>query len=130
MKMKWFFGVLFLAILLVYFMINPANSSWHLSCPFKMMSTYDCPGCGSQRAFHELLHGYFKKAFVLNPLFVIAIPFFLIFLVFQIGDLKIKYSKSYNSLFGFKSFLVYLIVVFLFFVVRNKAFYLDLITRI
>ena len=119
-----------MTILLVYFFVNPANSDWAINCPFKMITNYDCPGCGSQRAFHELLHGHFKKAFVLNPLFVIGIPFFVLFLIFQIGDLKTKYSKFYSFMFGFKSILVYLAIVLLFFVVRNTAFYLDLILKI
>ncbi|WP_300672414.1 DUF2752 domain-containing protein [Soonwooa sp.] len=127
MKIKYVFGILVLGILLIYFFVNPANSGWALNCPFKMMTNYDCPGCGSQRAFHELLHGHFKNAFILNPLFVVAIPVFLIFLVFQIGDLKTKYSKFYNSLFGFKSILIYLIVIILFFVVRNTEVYHELI---
>ncbi|WP_374328930.1 DUF2752 domain-containing protein [Soonwooa sp.] len=123
MKIKWFFGLLLIGVLLVYFFIDPADSGWAISCPFYTITNYACPGCGSQRAFHELLHGHFRNAFVLNPIFVIAIPFFLIFLAFQISDLKTKYSKFYNMLFGFKSILAYIIIVFLFFVVRNTKFY-------
>ncbi len=26
-------------------------------CLFKLITGYECPGCGSQRAFHSLLHG-------------------------------------------------------------------------
>ena len=130
MKIKWFLGVLLIGVLLVYFFINPANSGWAINCPFKAITNYDCPGCGSQRAFHELLHGHFGNAFVLNPLFVVAIPIFLIFLVFQIGDLKTKYSKFYNLLFGFKSILIYLIIVLVFFVIRNTKFYTVFINSI
>ena len=130
MKIKWFFGVLLVGILLVYFFINPANSSWTINCPFKTITSYDCPGCGSQRAFHELLHRHFKNAFILNPIFVIAIPIFVIFLVFQIADLKTKYSKFYNLMFGFKSILVYLIIVILFFIVRNTDLYHSFILSI
>lgn len=127
MKIKWFFGALLIVVLLVYFFIDPTNSGWAINCPFKAITNCDCPGCGSQRAFHELLHGHFRNAFVLNPLFVVAIPIFLIFLVFQISDFKTKYSKFYNLLFGFKSILVYLIIVILFFIIRNTDVYHELI---
>ncbi|WP_409529535.1 DUF2752 domain-containing protein [Soonwooa sp.] len=130
MKIKWFLGVLLTGVLLVYFFIDPAYSGWAINCPFKAITKYDCPGCGSQRAFHQLLHGQCSNAFVLNPLFVVAIPVFLIFLVFQIVDLKTKYSKFYNLLFGFKSILIYLIIVLMFFVVRNTGFYTVFINSI
>lgn len=29
-----------------------------------------CPGCGSQRAIHQLLHGHFSHAFQLNVLLI------------------------------------------------------------
>lgn len=28
-----------------------------IPCPFKMMTGYDCPGCGMQRALIELING-------------------------------------------------------------------------
>lgn len=37
-----------------------------------------CPGCGSQRAIHSLLHLQFKEAFLFNPLVIISIPFLIL----------------------------------------------------
>ena len=34
-------------------------------CAFKYLTGYDCPGCGSQRAFHALLHGRVAEAWVI-----------------------------------------------------------------
>ena len=59
---------------LVYFFIDP--STHHMPrCPFYSLTGYLCPGCGSQRAIHSLLHLDFLKAFSFNPLMVIAIPY-------------------------------------------------------
>ena len=33
-----------------------------------------CPGCGTLRALHALLHGNVGSAFMLNPLSMIALP--------------------------------------------------------
>ena len=33
-----------------------------------------CPGCGTLRALHQLLHGHLKSALLLNPLAVMALP--------------------------------------------------------
>jgi hypothetical protein len=33
-----------------------------------------CPGCGSLRAAHQLLHGHFQEAWALNPTLMIVGP--------------------------------------------------------
>lgn len=38
------------------------------------MTGLDCPGCGGQRAAHQLLHGNFAVAFRSNALFVSLLP--------------------------------------------------------
>ena len=35
-------------------------------CPFKWVTGLDCPGCGSQRALHSLLHGHPMDAWGYN----------------------------------------------------------------
>jgi hypothetical protein len=34
-----------------------------------------CPGCGTLRALHQLLHGQILLALALNPLAMLALPF-------------------------------------------------------
>jgi hypothetical protein len=41
-----------------------------------------CPGCGSLRAVHHLLHGDVVAAFKLNPLMVASLPVLLALAVF------------------------------------------------
>jgi hypothetical protein len=65
------------AALLYWF--NPAEHAFYPRCFLKMFTGLDCPGCGGLRATHQLLHGHVREAFVLNPLFVIALPFALLF---------------------------------------------------
>jgi len=62
-----------LAAIFLYF-FNPAASGFYPRCFFKMFTGLDCPGCGGLRATHQLLHGNFREAFALNPLFVLALP--------------------------------------------------------
>ena len=50
-----------------FYQNDPAQSETvFILCVTKNISGIDCPGCGSQRAFHELLHGNFIKAAKLN----------------------------------------------------------------
>lgn len=43
-------------------------------CAFKAITGWDCPGCGSQRAAHALLHGQYAQAWRANPYFILAVP--------------------------------------------------------
>jgi hypothetical protein len=57
----------------VYFLFNP-SVSFFPECPFHLLTGLDCPGCGSQRAFHALLHGHIAAAAGFNLLAVLAFP--------------------------------------------------------
>ncbi len=46
-------------------------------CPIKMLSGFDCPGCGATRMIFHLLHGDFPAALHYNAVAVAFIPFFL-----------------------------------------------------
>jgi hypothetical protein len=58
-------------------MWNPAASGVFPPCPVYVLTGWFCPGCGSLRAIHQLLHGHLLAAFAMNPLAVIALPFLL-----------------------------------------------------
>jgi uncharacterized protein DUF2752 len=53
---------------------DPATSGVFPPCPLRALTWY-CPGCGSLRAFHQLLHGNLRSALALNPFAVLALPF-------------------------------------------------------
>lgn len=61
------------AIILYYF--NPAGSQLYPPSPFRALTGLYCPGCGSLRALHQLLHGHLLAALDLNPLMVLAAPY-------------------------------------------------------
>jgi hypothetical protein len=54
---------------------NPATSGLYPPCPFFALTGWYCPGCGSLRALHQLLHGHLATAFDFNPLMMLALPF-------------------------------------------------------
>jgi hypothetical protein len=43
-------------------------------CPFYALTSFHCPGCGTLRGLHQLLHGNFLAALDLNPLMVLTLP--------------------------------------------------------
>ena len=44
-------------------------------CPFRLLTGWNCPACGLQRALHALLHGKFTEALSYNYFFVVSIPY-------------------------------------------------------
>jgi hypothetical protein len=51
-------GVLaFLGVLALYVFWNPTASNIFPKCPFYSITGIYCPGCGSQRAAHQILNG-------------------------------------------------------------------------
>jgi hypothetical protein len=49
------------------------RGSWGL-CPFKAVTGWDCPACGSLRAVNDLGHGRLAEAAHSNLLFLASIP--------------------------------------------------------
>lgn len=66
-------GIAAVAVLLL--LVNPAQVSFFPKCPFRALTGCQCPGCGSTRAFYQLLHGDVVAAFKLNPLMILTLPF-------------------------------------------------------
>ena len=54
---------------------NPATAGFFPPCPFRMLTGFLCPGCGTLRALHELLNGHLAAAFRLNPLTMLLLPY-------------------------------------------------------
>lgn len=54
---------------------NPATSAIFPPCPVHYLTGWYCPGCGSLRALHQLLHGNFRAAWAMNPLTLLLLPF-------------------------------------------------------
>ena len=54
---------------------NPATTWFFPPCPFRALTGYLCPGCGTLRALHQLLNGHVAAAFRLNPLMMLLLPY-------------------------------------------------------
>jgi hypothetical protein len=54
---------------------DPATSGIFPPCPVHYLTGWYCPGCGSLRALHALLHGDLLQAWAMNPLTVMLLPF-------------------------------------------------------
>ena len=51
---------------------DPATTGYFPPCPVRALTGFQCPGCGTTRALHALLHGDFAAAFRFNPMLFIV----------------------------------------------------------
>jgi len=58
----------------ILFVIDPMRMGIFPPCPFHRYTGLWCPGCGTTRALHQLLHGNLAAAFRCNPLAILALP--------------------------------------------------------
>lgn len=56
-------------------LVDPGEPGHYPTCPFLALTGYYCPGCGSLRMVHALAHGHVARAFGLNPLAFVTLPF-------------------------------------------------------
>jgi hypothetical protein len=75
-KFRMVVGVLVGAVGVILLRVfNPATAGFFPPCPVRYLTGLYCPGCGSLRAMHALLHGDLLQAWAMNPLTVMLLPF-------------------------------------------------------
>lgn len=83
-----------IAVLAVLGMFDPSKYPFP-RCPFLVLTGLQCPGCGTQRALHQLLHFHVGEAFRYNAMMVMAIPLLLFLLAAEL--LKGRYPGLYRA---------------------------------
>ncbi len=108
------------AAAVMYGLLDPVRHAIFPKCPFLMLTGgLRCPGCGSQRALHALLHLEFKEAFLYNPMVIISIPFLLLLALAAITkDIRPKLYERVNSGLLTK---ILLVIILVWWVFRNIA---------
>jgi uncharacterized protein DUF2752 len=104
------------------FVFEPGKSGFFPPCPFRFLTGFQCPGCGSTRALHQILHGHFEAAFMLNPLLMVGIPFMLFaFLRYSVIVMRGGVPRP-NALPAPYIYALFVVIVS-FWVFRNTPFY-------
>lgn len=113
--------IMVLAVLLVlgvvYFVLDPSTSDVFPRCVFLSMTGYKCPGCGSQRAIHALLHGDVIGAFRYNAFLLIAIPWIALCLFAE--SRRVRNPRQYARLNAPLLIWLFLAILLLWWLLRN-----------
>ena len=59
----------------ILYRFDPTVARFYPHCVFHDLTGLQCPGCGTTRALHHLLHGDVAGAFRLNAMLFVAVPF-------------------------------------------------------
>ncbi len=119
MKLKNYIMLLFFGIVaFIYFTINPNEVDFMLKCPLYKTTGVYCPGCGSQRAIHHLLHFNFIRAANNNILLLVGLVSATYH--YSIQFLNTYFNKNIKSIFdNTKNLLIVLFITILFWILRN-----------
>ena len=123
--MKYFFrGGLLIALIaaaILFFCLDPSEHIIFPRCLFYSATGYYCPGCGSQRAIHNLLHLNLTGVLSNNLLFLLAVPA-LTYHYLQLY-LNKKFHLNLPNVFYKKATpVVVFTLIMLFWIVRNLPF--------
>lgn len=122
-RCKWFYAAAAIAVVIVgsvLFLFNPAETGLFPRCPFLMLTGYECPGCGSQRAIHALLHGDIIKAWDYNPLLVIAVPYIILGFIAELSFRRSRLMRTVRDrLYSGRAVWIVLTVIIIYWIGRN-----------
>ena len=128
---KWTkFGVFIIVLIIIGFVLryfyinNPMDGEGRfLRCPSNLIFGIYCPGCGTQRALHHLLHLEIKEALRYNALFVFVFPM-MIYGMILIGYNVIFNTKKTIPFITQRNVIIGLLLLILIFgIVRNIPYY-------
>ena len=110
-----------------FYFCDPAKSLLVPKCPFKLLTVWDCPSCGGQRAAHALLHGHIGEAIAVNPFFLLGFPVLLFVIAVHLRlhrrSVREGHELTANDLLLLRirkiAVIIYLIAYLAWFVIRN-----------
>ena len=104
------------------FVFERGKTGFFPGCPFRMLTGFTCPGCGTTRALHQILHGHFAAAFMLNPLLLLAIPF-LLFALLRYSVIVMRGGVPRPNALPAPFIYAIFVVIVSFWIFRNTPFY-------
>jgi hypothetical protein len=70
----WAGAAVFAALFALTATVSPEQPGHYPTCPFRAITGFACPGCGSLRALHDLAHGHVMTALTHNAMLVMMLP--------------------------------------------------------
>lgn len=121
MRRKWWIigavaGIV-IAGIAIYSTFDPSTVRFFPRCTFLTLTGLKCPGCGTQRAIHALLHGNFLEAVRFNAMMVASVPLLALYGYAEI--VRKSKPRFYNKVNSTPIILTIFVLVVLWWILRN-----------
>ena len=121
MRRKWWIigavAVIVIAGIAIYSTFDPSTVRFFPRCTFLTLTGLKCPGCGTQRAIHALLHGNFLEAVRFNAMMVASVPLLALYGYAEI--VRKSKRRFYNKVNSTPIILTIFVLVVLWWILRN-----------
>ena len=121
MRRKWWIigavAVIVIAGIAIYSTFDPSTVRFFPRCTFLTLTGLKCPGCGTQRAIHALLHGNFLEAVRFNAMMVASVPLLALYGYAEI--VRKSKPRFYNRVNSTPIILTIFVLVVLWWILRN-----------
>lgn len=101
----------------VYYLFDPSRMRWPLKCPFRLLTGWECPSCGNQRALHSFLHGQWAEAWSYNPFLWISLPYIVLLLAGYV--LRNRDQRLWDLVSRRWVVMTYVVLIMLWWIIRN-----------
>jgi len=101
---------------------EPGRTGFFPACPFRLLTGFACPGCGSTRGMHALIHGDVLTAFTFNPFLVLALPF-LIYVLLRHTNAVLRNQRINRNRLNAEYIWGLFVVILGFWIFRNTPLY-------
>jgi len=109
--------------LCILFFVDPSSGRGIIPCPIYYSTHLYCPGCGTARALHSLLHLKFYQAFRFNPAVVILLPFLTVYCVIRGYEFVTYKENVIDRRIPYQLLIANIIALFVFGILRNLPFF-------
>ncbi|AOH40557.1 DUF2752 domain-containing protein [Tannerella serpentiformis] len=111
--------LLLIALTIIYYRVSPTTSVFFPKCAFLLLTGLKCPGCGSQRAVHALLHADLASAFAHNALLVLSLPYLALLIGARLYVYLHPASSLRSTLESPLAIRTYFVITIAFWIARN-----------
>ncbi|MCM1491246.1 MAG: DUF2752 domain-containing protein [Muribaculum sp.] len=110
-------AAMLLLLAAAYYFFDPMETGWMPRCLWKTVTGTDCPGCGTQRMAHALMHGEFVKAWYSNAFALCMIPVIIFYVWLELN--AERHNKLYRSLHSPWIINLFIFSILCWWVIRN-----------
>src|SRR5262249_13310082 len=100
----------------------PTEDSFYPRCLFHTLTGLHCPGCGTTRCLHALLHGDPIQALAYNVLAVLALPFLLVWFA-RLGLAAVRNKRVRSRPVPARWIRIIFIAIVVFWILRNLPWF-------